>query len=161
MKCEKIRADFVEAVLNGPKSATPAVQEHLQACGVCAEEFASLQQTMTLLEEWTAPEPSPYFGSRLRARVREEAAAGTVGWLAWIRKPAVATAAAGLIALGVGLLESGHLTHDRSTVATNDQHAVVRHASTQSSAVSDLLYLDNHAELFDEFDALDAQSQTE
>ena len=82
MKCEKIRADLMEAVLNGPKSATPAVQEHLQAVRVCAEELASLQQTMTLLDEWQAPEPSPYFGPRLRARVREEAAAqhGRVGW---------------------------------------------------------------------------------
>lgn len=159
MKCENIRADFVEAVLNGPTSVEPVVREHLLACEACAEEFASLQQTMTLLDEWQTPEPSPYFSSRLRARIREEAATTSVGWLAWLRKPAVATAAAGLIALGAGLLGSGHWTRDHSTMANNDQ--VVHRAGVQSSAVTDLLYLDKNADLFDEFDALDSQSQTE
>jgi anti-sigma factor RsiW len=160
MKCESIRADFVEAVLNGPEAATPAVQEHLQACPACAEEFASFQQTMAVLDEWKAPEPSPYFSYRLRARAREEAATTRVSWLAWLRKPAVATAAAGLIALGAGLLGSGHWSRDSKTLAGNDG-VVVRHAGLQSSAVTDLQYLDKNADLFDEFDALDSQSQTE
>ena len=73
MKCENIRADFVEALLNGPVAASPSVQEHLQECDACAEEFASLQHTMALLDEWQAPEPSPYFSSRLRARYAKRA----------------------------------------------------------------------------------------
>jgi anti-sigma factor RsiW len=160
MKCESIRADFVEALLNGPVAASPSVLQHLQTCDACAGEFASLQQTMDLLDEWQAPEPSPYFSSRLRARVREEAASPRASWLSWLRKPAVATAAAGLIALGAGLLESGHLRHDRNTYANNDG-VVVSHISGQSSPVSDLQFLDKNADLFDEFDALDSQSQTE
>lgn len=156
MKCENIRADFVEALLNGPVAASPSVREHLQSCDTCAGEFASLQQTMALLDEWRAPEPSPYFGSRLRARVREEAATARTGWLAWLRKPAVATAAVGLIALGAGLVGSGHLRHDSNTLATNDGTMV-----WQSSPVTDLQFLDKNADLFDEFDALDSQSQTE
>ncbi len=159
MKCENIRADFVEALLNGPVVASPEVEEHLQACEACADEFASLQQTLTLLDEWQVPEPSPYFSSRLRARVREEAARSKVSWLAWLRKPAVATAAAGLIALGAGLLESGRLAGGQGSVASN-KGAVVRQIP-QSSAVSDLQFLDKNADLFAEFDALDSQSQTE
>ncbi len=158
MKCENIRAEFMEAVLNAPESS-PQVQEHLQACAACAEEFASLQQTMALLDEWQTPEPSPYFSSRLRARVRDEAQTARVGWLAWLRKPMVATAAAGLLALGAGLLESGHWFHDPNTLANNNQE--IRRINTQSSAVTDLQYLDKNADLFAEFDALDGQSQTE
>jgi anti-sigma factor RsiW len=158
MKCENIRAEFMEAVLNAPESS-PQVQEHLQACAACAEEFASLQQTMALLDEWQTPEPSPYFSSRLRARVRDEAQTARVGWLAWLRKPMVATAAAGLLALGAGLLESGHWFHDSNTLANNNQE--IRRINTQSSAVTDLQYLDKNADLFAEFDALDGQSQTE
>ena len=60
-----------------------------------------------------------------------------------------ATAAAGLIALGAGLLESGAWPHGSKTAATT------------SSAVSDLQYLDKNADLFSDFDALDGQSQTE
>jgi anti-sigma factor RsiW len=150
MKCENIRAEFEEAVLAGPAMASSRVQDHLSACDACAEEFASFQQTMALLDEWQAPEPSPYFGSRLRARIREEATTPRSSWLAWLRKPVIATAAAGLIALGAGLLESGNWPHQApKTVATT------------SSAVSDLQYLDSNAELFSDFDALDGQSQTE
>ena len=71
----------------------------------------------------------------------------------------VATAAVALIALGAGLLESGHLSVGRSTVAAKDG-AVVR-TSASEAAVGDLQYLDGHADLFSEFDALDGQSQTE
>jgi len=156
MKCEKIRSDLMEAVLSGAEAASRELREHLQACKACAEEVASLQQTMSLLDEWQAPEPSPYFNSRLRARVREQAAERSYGLLAWLRRPVVATAAAGLIALGAGLLQSGHWNLGRKvTMAGNDG------AVSSDAAVSDLQYLDRNADLFSEFEALDAQSQTE
>ena len=150
MKCEKLRAQFIETVLSGPATATAELREHLDSCDACATEYAGLQQTMALLDEWKAPEPSPYFSTRLRARLHEETSTLKVGWFAWLRKPIVATAAAGLIALGAGLLESGNWLHPSNTVAT-----------TTSSAVSDLQYLDKNADLFTEFVALDDQSQTE
>ncbi len=70
----------------------------------------------------------------------------------------VATAAAALIALGAGLLEAGHWNQGRVTVAGKD--GVIR-TSVSETAVGDLQYLDGHADLFSEFDALDGQSQTE
>ena len=156
MKCGKIREELMEAVLSGPELATPAVQEHLASCGTCAEEMASLRQTMDLLDEWQVPEPSPYFSARLRARLRDEHAQQGAGWLAWLRRPAVVTAAAALMAVGVGMLEGAHWksTHDQD-VAKNDPPVV-----TTGAAVSDLQYLDNHADLFSDFDALD-DDQTE
>ena len=42
---------------------------------------------MALLDEWQAPEPSPYFDVRLQARLREEKAAKPSGWLQWVRTP--------------------------------------------------------------------------
>ena len=111
----------MEAVLSGPEAASPEVQEHLRSCAACAEELASFQQTMALLDEWQAPEPSPYFSSRLRARVRDEAAAAAAGWLAWLRRPVAAAAAMVLVAVGVGLLEMGNFSRDHNTMATNDE----------------------------------------
>jgi len=157
MNCEKVRSDLMEAVLSGPQGVSPTLRQHLQDCAACAAELASFQQTMSLLDEWQTPEPSPYFSSRLRARVREEAAqAGS--WLAWVRRPMVATAAVALIALGVGLLQVGHWTPGRVTVAGND--GLIRNTATDT-AVGDLQYLDGNADLFSEFDALDSQQQTE
>jgi len=158
MKCGNIREEFMEAVLSGPETVSPEVQEHLRSCAACANEMASFRETMALLEDWQTPEPSPYFSARLRARVREEASVQPAGWLAWLRRPAVAAAAALLIGVGVGLLQTGHLTQDRNTLATND--GVIR-VNAPGTAVTDLQYLDKNADLFSEFDALDGQPSTE
>jgi anti-sigma factor RsiW len=156
MKCGNLREELMEAVLSGPELATPAVQEHLATCSVCAQEVASLRQAMTLLDEWQAPEPSPYFSARLRARMREEHANESFGWLAWLRRPAVLTAAAALMAVGVGMLGGVRwkLDHQPTVATINASPAMT------ASAVSDLQYLDNNADLFSDFDALD-DSQTE
>jgi len=157
MKCGNLRDELVELVLNGTELATPAVQEHLARCPVCAQEVASLRQTMELLDEWRAPEPSPYFSARLRARLREEHATQPAGWLAWLRRPAVVTAAAALMAVGVGLLEGARWKADhQQTLAGKGTQS-----SVSVSAVNDLQYLDSHADLFSDFDALDdAQTET-
>jgi anti-sigma factor RsiW len=157
MKCENIREEMMETLLSGLEAASPEVQEHLRNCAACAQELASFRQTIALLDEWRAPEPSPYFSSRLRARVCEEAAAQPAGWLAWLRRPVVAAAATVLIAVGVSLLEVGNF-QDRNTIATKDGGVRMNNAG---NAVSDLQYLDKNAELFSEFDALDGQSATE
>lgn len=158
MKCDKLRQEFMEAVLNGMQGVSPEAQEHLRSCTACASELASFQRTMSLLDEWQAPEPSPYFATRLQARLREEAATPAHSWLAWLRRPILAAAAAVLVAVGVGLLELNPFSHDRNTMATND--GVVR-VNAPAGAVSDLQYLDKNADLFAEFDALDGQSSTE
>ncbi len=157
MKCGNIREELMETVLSGPDLATAAVQEHLAVCPVCAQEVASLRQAMSLLDEWQAPEPSPYFSARLRARMREEHASQSAGWLAWLRRPAVLTAAAALMAVGVGMLEGAHWKGERQQIV------VARDTVTPvtASAVGDLQYLDSNADLFSDFDALDdAQTET-
>ena len=148
----------MEAVLSGPEAVSPEAQEHLRSCASCAGELVAFRQTMGLLDEWQAPEPSTYFSSRLRARVREEAAAPAPGMFAWLRRPMAAVAAAVLIAAGVSLLQVDRMHQDRNIMATND--GVVR-VSAPGNAVSDLQYLDKNADLFSEFDALDGQSSTE
>jgi anti-sigma factor RsiW len=151
MKCASLRDELMEVVLSGSDLATPAVQEHLATCSVCAEEVASLRQTMNLLDEWQVPEPSPYFSARLRARMKEEHAEQAAGWFAWLRRPAVVTAAAALLAVGVGMLGGARWkASNQQTLAGNGTNAAVT-----TSVVKDLQYLDNHADLFSDFDALD------
>jgi predicted anti-sigma-YlaC factor YlaD len=158
MQCEKLRQEFMEVVLNGMQGASVETQEHLRSCPACRAELASLQQTMSLLDEWQAPEPSPYFATRLQAQIREEALSPRWDWFAWVRRPALAAAAAVLIAVGVGLLEMNPF-HDNNTVANKDGSVVRVNGST--SAVTDLQYLDKNGDLFADFDALDGQSSTE
>jgi hypothetical protein len=66
------------------------------------------------------------------------------------------TAAAALLAVGVGLLEGAHWKTEQRNLANNGNGPVV----VSTSAVTDLQYLDNNADLFTDFDALD-DNQTE
>jgi hypothetical protein len=59
---------------------------------------------MALLDEWEAPEPSPYFLTHLRAHVKEEREkAPAAKWVAWLRRPVLAVSLATILAAG-GLL---------------------------------------------------------
>jgi hypothetical protein len=55
-------------------SASSATLEHLERCSGCASQFNSLKSTISLLDEWQAPDPSFFFDSRLYARLRSEQA---------------------------------------------------------------------------------------
>ena len=114
---------------------------HLRDCRSCAERLEGVQKTMGLLDEWQAPEPSPYFDTRLKARLREEQAKAAAGWLAWIRRPAFAALATIVIVLGIGI----SLYHGNS-----DNQPI-----QPGTAVSDLQQLDNNHDLYSDFDVLD------
>src|SRR6202041_1676490 len=102
MKCEEIK-EVMPDLASGLMEVTPEISDHLAGCGACAGKMKEFQQTMALLDEWKAPEPSPYFDVRLQARLREEMAKPQAGWLAWFRRPVLATALAVLMTIGVGL----------------------------------------------------------
>ena len=158
MKCEKLRQEYAEAVLSGLEAMPAVAQEHLRSCADCSGELASFAETMALLDEWQTPEASPYFNSRLQARLREEVATSAArSWFAWLRRPIAAVVAAVLLALGVSLLEMDHFT-DHNTLANND--GTVMRVNAPGTAVGDLQYLDKNADLFSEFDALDGQSSS-
>ena len=70
MNCRDVREQLLEvAVEGGP--ASPEIQPHFDVCVPCAR-VEQMKKTMALLDEWQAPEPSPYFNVRLQARLREE-----------------------------------------------------------------------------------------
>src|SRR5579863_7862776 len=102
MKCEEIR-EMMPDLASGLTSMTPEVDRHLAGCAACTGKLAEFRQTMALLDEWQAPEPSPYFDVRLQARLREEMAKPQAGWLQWFRRPVLAAALTVLIGLGIGL----------------------------------------------------------
>jgi len=113
MNCKDVRENLMELLaetspLAGHR-ADPAVTEHVRQCSACAQELESLRKTMSLLDEWKAPEPSPYFLTRLSAHVREEQgkAPERSSVFGWMRRPAMALSlatvllAGGLVYLGV------------------------------------------------------------
>src|SRR5271166_6511599 len=103
MNCNEIRERMPE-VAAGFSEATADESKHLESCGACAEKLKAMRATMAVLDEWQAPEPSPYFDVRLQARLREEMAKPPAGWLHWFRRPVLAAALTVLMGVGVGLL---------------------------------------------------------
>jgi hypothetical protein len=153
MKCEEIR-EVMPDVASGLMETTPEIGSHLAGCGACTAKMAEFRQTMALLDEWQAPEPSPYFDMRLQARLREEMAKPQAGWLAWFRRPVLAAALTVLIAVGVGLFlnknDQGYKPAD-NIIAANDQ----MQPAEPGTAVSDLQALEKNHDLYSDFDLLD------
>lgn len=145
MNCKEMGDRLLD--LASGNGADAETEQHLRACTACAEELASLAQTMTLLDEWQTPEPSVYFDTRLRARLREEAAQPARSWLGWFRKPALALSMAGLMALGVTLVGVHGNIGERPKAPIVD--------ARPGSAVADLQSLDKNHDLLANFDLLD------
>ena len=150
MNCEQVREHLLKLAGKAEAAPIPAVEEHLQVCRQCAAQLADLRQTMALLDEWTAPEPSPYFDVRLRARLREEAER-PAPWWTWARKPALAAAMLLLVVAGASLFRGGAPL--QPTVA---QRPVAQAVNAQpGTAVGDLQALDKDGDLYADFDMLD------
>src|SRR5260370_21873838 len=120
MTCNEIR-DLMADLAAGLSAVTPDVSGHLQICAGCAEKLEEFRRTMTLLDEWEAPEPSPYFDVRLQAHLREEMERAHSGWMHWFRRPALPAALTVLLGVGIGTLFTRH--GSRSHGAGNNQVA--------------------------------------
>jgi hypothetical protein len=153
MRCEEIH-EMMPDLASGLMGMTPEIGGHLAGCGACAGKMEEFQKTMALLDEWRAPEPSPYFDVRLQARLREEMAKPQASWLAWFRRPVLAAALTVLMTVGLGLFftkNSGIYKGD-DVVAVNDGAA---QPTEPGSAVGDLQALENNHDLYSDFDLLD------
>lgn len=148
MDCERFREPMLDA-LQG--KASTELDEHVRACPACARELESLHKTSALLDQWPAPEVTPYFDSRLRARLREQAAAAA-GWREWLRRPALAAAFVLVAALGVGLLDLGR---PRTEVLQGPVAVRQQPKANPGTAVADLQTLDQNRDLYADFDLLD------
>lgn len=78
-------AELLLEPVTGHAVAPARVREHVKECERCRGELEELQAVMALLDSWKGPEPSPFFLSRLEARVREEREAAPAGWWSRLR----------------------------------------------------------------------------
>jgi hypothetical protein len=153
MKCEEIR-EVMPDLASGLMKVTPEISAHFAGCASCAGKLEEFRKTMALLDEWQAPEPSPYFDVRLQARLREEMAKPPSAWLTWFRRPVLAASLTVLMAVGIGLFlregEGGYRPAD-NVIANND--ATVQ--APPGTAVGDLSALEKNHDLYSDFDLLD------
>ena len=152
MKCTDVREQFLD-LASGRLPAEAA--QHVAQCSACAAEMKAMQATLALLDEWQTPEPSPYFDMRLRARLREEAAAPAGVWekLRAVFSPAGLMGRKAVLAsaMAILLVVSGVLMFNSAPtpVAQPAPQAQV------GTPVGDLMVLDKNHDLYADFDLLD------
>lgn len=150
--CKGRESELADLLLD--PSAVPAkVRVHVEQCPDCQSELAELEATMVLMDAWESPEPSPYFLSRLDARMREERQAAPEGWWARLRDrftygPALHVRPLAAMALMVALLVGGGAYLGISDL---DQTSA---PAPQAAVVHDLQTLDNNAQLLDQMEAV-------
>ncbi len=143
----------VADMLLAPEAAPAKVSTHVASCDSCTKELEELHATMALLDTWEAPEPTPYFMTRLNARLNEERQAAPAGWFERLKarftygpplhaRPIAAMALTVILLLGGGTYLG--ITNWDQPVAAPPQAAVVH----------DLQLLDNNAQLLDQLESL-------
>jgi len=135
MICRDCKSALPDLLLDPAAPSNAAARAHMDSCAECRDELASLQATFALLDDWQAPEPSPYFDQKLAVRLREEQDKAPAGWLERLRsrvlfntgrqfRPAFGTALALVLLVGGGTVAnlSGHLgRHEASATVTDLQ----------------------------------------
>jgi len=151
-KCSGMDAKLAEMLLD-PDAAPAKVKTHVAECDSCRKELDELRATMSLLDTWSTPEPSPYFLSRFDARMREERDAPPLGWLGRLRarlaygpslhaKPLAAMALTVMLLIGGGTY-LGVTNWEQPPAPAGD-----------AAVVHDLQTLDNNQQLLDQLEAI-------
>jgi len=154
MNCNDIR-ELLPDLAAGIEASMPEVEKHLATCQECAAHLVEFQKTMALLDEWQAPEPSPYFDTRLQARLREEMARPQSSWFATLLRPAWAMSLAAVVFVS-GLtftVASKMYFSDTEAIATKPPSLGL--PVQPGTAVGDLQALDRNDDLYADFDVLD------
>lgn len=113
MNCKTFRSKLPDLLLDPASHVGTAEKAHLATCPPCEQEYTSLIASISAMDAWGAPEPSPYFDQRLAVLVREEQRAPRLGLFARLKdhllfntgrqfRPAVAGALALVLTLGGG-----------------------------------------------------------
>ncbi len=158
MDCKQMESAMPDLLFD-PAAASLQARAHLAACQACQGEWAGLQQTMSALGGWEAPEPSPFWTARMGARLREEQATPRRGWAGfterlrtrlWLSNRSLHPAAAGAAALGLVLAVGGGTWLDLSSTQSGPVAA-----AQASNTVRDLQSLNENAQVFQQLSAID------
>ncbi len=153
MNCHDCKSALPDLLLDETAPTNDAARAHIRSCAACHQELASLEATFALLDDWTAPAPSPYFDQKMAVRLREEQANAPAGWFERLQSRLLFNtgrqfrpALAGALAAVVLLIGGGTVA---SVVDFSHQDQV-----ETSATVNDLQILDKDAQALQALDQL-------
>ena len=152
-KCTAMDEKLADLLLD-PGAADAKVKTHVAECASCRQELDELRATMGLMDAWTAPEPSPYFMTRLNARMREEREAPRLSWFQRMRDrfvygpqmhagPLAATTLTVLLLIGGG-----------AYLGVTNVEQPAQQPSANAAVVRDLQTLDSNKQVLDQLEAI-------
>lgn len=152
-KCTAMGEKLADLLLD-PEAAPAKVKTHVAKCASCREELEALRATMGLMDAWASPEPSPYFMTRLNARIREERQAPPQSWFQRIRAryvygPSLHARPLAAMALTVMLLIGGGAYLGMTNIEQPQPKQ-----SPDAAVVRDLQTLDSNAQVLDQLEAI-------
>jgi len=161
MNCHDLNSKLADLLLEPGNVGEQAkvyndAQAHLAGCADCRKQLDELRATMAMLDAWEAPEPNPYFMTRLNARLAEQRQAVPAGWLERMRarftyssrltlRPVAAMAMTAVLLIGGGTYLG--LTNLETPPPP-----------PETAVVHDLQTLDNNAQLLDQLESLSDQN---
>jgi hypothetical protein len=155
MICKDCQSAILDLLLDPAAPARADVRAHMESCAECNREFNSLKATFALLDDWKAPEPSPYFNQKLAVRLREEQALAPAGWFERMKarllfntgrslRPALAGGLALLLLLGGGAaVDLSSFSHPHSQVSATVQDLQILDKNDQALQTMDQLLQDD------------------
>jgi hypothetical protein len=152
-KCTAMEEKLADMLLD-PEAASAKVKTHVAGCESCRNQLDELRATMALMDTWTTPEPSPYFMTRMNARMREEREAPPQGWLQRLRAriaygPPMHARPLAALALTVMLLVGGGAYLGITNVEQPQPKP-----DPEASVVHDLQLLDSNSQVLDQLEAI-------
>jgi anti-sigma factor RsiW len=151
--CKDCRSHLPDLLLDDAYAAAhPELNGHLAACAECRAELAELRSTFALLDEWQAPEISPYFDSKLHARLREAVEAEPAGFWERMRSFVLYSTGRQLRPALAGALACAMILSGGGTLVFFNFGP--QHPAATSATVNDLLILDNNAQTLQQMDQL-------
>jgi predicted anti-sigma-YlaC factor YlaD len=152
MSCEKYQSMLPETAMG--TAATEELSRHLAECAECRQSLEALRQTFAVLDEWQAPEPSPFFDTRMQALLREERGRRRWGVFHWLRRPLVGFTSAAVLATGIGAaILVPQLRHGANPP--------VEVTGARGTAVGDLQMLDKSSDLLAAYDDVNGDSSSD
>jgi len=161
MTCNDMNSKMPDLVFESEQmdaEVNSEIQAHLAACEDCREQVRELRATMSLLDSWEAPEPNPYFLTRLNARLDEEREAAPANWFEKLRARLVYGSRLGLRPVAAMALTVVVLVGGGAYLGLNDWDQPAVQPPAQAAVVHDLQTLDNNAQLLDQLESLSSQN---
>jgi predicted anti-sigma-YlaC factor YlaD len=158
MNCHEMSSKLPDVLFGaeGAEQGDAEIVQHLADCASCREQLAELRVTMALLDTWEAPEPNPYFLTRLNARLDEERQAAPANWFERVRARFVYGSRLTLRPVAAMVMTTVVLVGGGTYLGLNNWEQPTPQPA-QAAVVHDLQTLDSNAQLLDQLETLSDQ----